>query len=196
MQLNAKKYRMFVVGVGEEVKANEKVLDAIAYYGNPLGMAGASPDNIPQHPSKDHWYFPASDSKSIAKAFEDITNDNISCVYTVDWDKVPTYDDALKQNVLHQCDMVRPAGVPKNGGDNVGLTYIPNCKDEGNKLGWNWKELPGASTDKLKEIGPDVKQCTQIQLCPNACDKLKIHNGKKEWETLSASFGCFVIIIG
>jgi len=196
-------YRVFVVGVGADVAAFSDVMDAIAYWGGGFAMGGESDiyDFVPPA-DRDNWYYPAQDAAAIGLALEDVTNDALSCVYDVDWAGIPPTDEATGKAVYKACHQVRIFGNPEGADETVSLTYMARCdeedplaEDENLHFGWTWAELEGSTWQEVIEVGSDTAQCVGVRLCPNACSKLETHAGAKEWENVSASFGCQPVVI-
>lgn len=197
-------YKTFVVGVGEDIAAFADIMNVIAYTGGGhLKEDQPSLYEIEDPPEgKENWYYPAADSETLNNALEEVTNEAISCVYEVDWESIPKVDPNTNLNVIKSCSQMRVFGVPIDDEEKIELTYMQNCNDEDpesenerQQMGWTWEELEGKSWDSVEEIGSDTSQCIRVKLCENACAKLKTIEGVKEWDAVSASFGCQPIII-
>jgi len=210
-QLAADGYRTYIIGVGDDVVEYASVLDTIAYWGggNSDGTE-ESYDDIPAAPNGGTWYFPAEDAAGITLALEDVTNKGISCAFDVDWTTVPTWDSDMDMEVAHRCTGVNILGkiygirgaldtdsdtttsVDPNAGK-VLLAYMPDCSVEtALKMGWHWGDnaLDGATWNDLERLDTDVSDCHTVELCPRACEMLKVHGGGRLWETVTARFGC------
>ena len=196
-------YKTFVVGVGADVAAFSDVMDVIAYTGGGyLKEDQPSLYEIDPPPDGGNWYYPAADAETLTAALEEVTNEAISCVYEVDWATIPEVDENTGLNVIKSCDQTRVFGIPEGSGDKIEITYMercsdedPNASDEQLQLGWTWDELEGDSWKEVESVGEDVSQCVRVKLCNNACSKLKTIQGVKEWDGVSASFGCQPIVI-
>jgi hypothetical protein len=123
-------------------------------------------------------YYPAGDAAALNAALAKITGEALSCEFTVDWDAIP--DDA-NPPVDKACDKVRVYGKPKVGPD-TDIAFSPNCADPDS---WHWKNDPDEKTAPITD-------CTVIELCPGACQKLK----DGAFTSVTASFGCEVIVPG
>ena len=195
-------FRTFVVGVGKDVAAFSDVMDVIAYWGNHVPDENASDFTaIPSPPGGGTWYYPANDADALSDALEEVTNEAISCVYEVDWASIPDKDPETMFDVIKSCGAARIFGLPVDGSDKLELTYMENCGDENPlaaderlQLGWTWEELEGKPFDEVEEID-DVSKCRGVKLCNNACSQLKTKKGQKEWDGVSASFGCKPLIV-
>jgi hypothetical protein len=180
LQLAAAGIKTFVIGVGTGVTAFEDVMQGIAYYADGGLLAPAS---IPATPVL--WY-PATDASSLATALEEITGEAIACTFTVDWETVPDNSpDPPYTPVAHACDMVNIKGVFPDDTKDL-LNYMPDCSGEvpvTGPFGWRWQGIDAT----LEELaGYTLDQCTEIELCPEACAMLK----DQTWDAVSASFGC------
>jgi hypothetical protein len=186
LQLAAAGIKTFVIGVGTGVTAFEDVMQGIAYYADGGLLAPAS---IPASPVL--WY-PATDASSLQTALEVITGEAIECTFTVVWDDIPaTSPDPPYTPVAKACDKVWVAGVPTDLSEDVNLLYSPDCSGEvpvTGPFGWRWQGIDASLEDLA---GYTLDQCTDIELCPEACAMLK----DQTWSTVSASFGCETIII-
>ncbi|MBN2804705.1 MAG: VWA domain-containing protein [Deltaproteobacteria bacterium] len=211
--LAAKQYKLFVVGVGDEAKEFEAVLDAMAYFGGGNGNVckkdATNPYEICPTPASDadgHWYFPAANANDLSAALEDITNTALSCEFEVPWDNVPDYNpDDTEKPVAKKCDMVKAKAVVSSWfadtdtsvdtetdtADPNEIRYDPSCKEENGHYGWRWADdtLIGQPWSVV-EAEKDIANCTKIKLCPKACENLQVHDGKRIWESVGASFGC------
>jgi hypothetical protein len=200
--LAASGYRMYVIGVGDEAAAFGPTMDAMAYYG---GMDGSStlPDDPYDIPAPGTHYFPADNAAAVSAALEDVTNSALSCVFTVDWDGVPSVDPVSGVPVAKNCSRVNVSGILSDMADTdtsdtdnrVLINYAVDCADEGNLPAWTWADLPGASWDDVVSVGADVSKCRKIRLCPEACDALMVHGGVKQWDDATARFGCNPVVI-
>ncbi|MDD5305901.1 MAG: VWA domain-containing protein [Deltaproteobacteria bacterium] len=123
-------------------------------------------------------YYPAGDATALNEALAKITGEALSCEFTVDWTKIP--DDATPK-VDKSCDKVRVYGTPKVG-DPADIKFSPNCTDTNS---WHWKNDPDEKTAPITD-------CTVIELCPGACQKLK----DGAYTSVSAGFGCDIIPVG
>jgi hypothetical protein len=166
MHLAAEGIPVFVIGVGNEAAGYEDVMNLIASYGD------------------SEAYYPADDAASLQTALEEITGAAISCVYTVVWDEVPAQNpDPPHQDVEKFCDKVQVFGQTVDEVE-VPLVYSPGCVDDSVATpAWHWDGL-SLPYDEIHDLPLD--QCTDILLCPNACQNLK----DKLWTTIRASFGC------
>lgn len=190
-------YKTFVVGVGKDVEVFSDVMDVIAYWGTHAATDEPDFNVIPDAPDGGTWYYPAGDAATLAAALEDVTNEAISCVYQVEWAGVPDVDPETSKEILKSCSKMRVFGLPAGGGDKVDIGYMEDCSDEdpeSGKLGWTWEELEGKSWDEVKELN-DTGACTNVKLCNKTCNKLKTKQGQKEWDGISATFGCQPIVI-
>jgi len=184
-------YKMFVIGVGEDVDAFAGVMNGLAYF----GQVDTPPLNT-DIPEDKTFYFPAADAPALNSSLEKITNQVIDCQYDVAWSTVPDVN-ADGTAVEKRCDSVNLTGT-KTGGGSVVISYsgvekgVPdNCDNETAKaLGWYWLEQKGKSFEDVTDLGEDLSQCRKIQLCPMACEKLKADEGIREWSSINASFGC------
>jgi len=209
LYLAAKRYRTFVVGVGEEAATFGKVLDAIAYFGGGNGtgctITGENPYGICEPPAgQDTWFFPAANASTLSAALEDITNSTLTCEFEVPWGEVPDVDpNNPEMPVAKSCDMVKAKAVVDGlvADTDVDTEEDPNliiydagCNEVAN-YGWRWADeaLRGASWNEVKEE-TNTDNCRTIKLCPRACEKLQVHNGEREWQSVAASFGCAPVV--
>ncbi len=176
LHLAAAGIKVFVIGVGSSLSTWDSVMDDIANWGG-TGQ-----------------YYAATDATDLQIALTAITGEAINCLYTVDWDSIPDLSpDPPYTPVDKGCDKVWIYGVPANSSlDDIPLQYMPdaNCagEDPGNDVyGWRWQGI-SASVSDLDNY--DTTQCTEIELCPEACQKLKDF----EWDTITAKFGCEILI--
>ena len=74
------------------------------------------------------------------------------------------------------------------------IIYDAGCNEVAN-YGWRWADeaLRGASWNEVKEE-TNTDNCRTIKLCPRACEKLQVHNGEREWQSVAASFGCAPVV--
>jgi len=111
----------------------------------------------------------------------------------VTWADIPTTNPNPPYDPVDKaCDAVWVLGVPGGGGDDVELSYLPDCVGEnpgGGIYGWHWEGL-SMTVEELGDL-TDTSQCTTIQLCDEACNMLK----NKEWQTITAKFGCGIQVI-
>ncbi|NLN61660.1 MAG: hypothetical protein GX146_02105 [Myxococcales bacterium] len=195
--LAAKGFPMFLVGVGDEVEEFKQTMDMLAFYG-----AGPTLDEVPAGdpydiPNKGEHFFQASSPEALSTALEDVTNSALSCVFDVDWAGVPDIDPVLEAPVFKGCDKVNIYGVPADeDAENIPIGFAVDCDTIGDEFGWNWADLPQGTTWRhVRTIGDNVDRCTQVRLCPKACEQLKVQGGVKAWDTVTAKFGCNPIII-
>jgi len=195
MELALAGYEVFVVGIGA-TETFATVLDGLAFY----GQVEAPATEVP--PSDDPYYFPADNADAINSAFESITNLVVDCEYEVNWSTVPDINEVTGEAVEKRCDSVNLTGTPTGGGlvriyySGVDGENPANCDNETeDNLGWYWVEMEGATFDDVTAAGSDFTSCARIQLCPLACNKMKTIEGVREWETVSASFGCEASVI-
>jgi hypothetical protein len=194
-------FKTLVVGVGKDVAEFSEVMDVIAYWGIHVPTGNESDFyDIPAPPGGGNWYYPAADADTLSGVFEDVINETVSCVFDVDWAEIPAVDPNTKFDVIKSCSQMRVFGVPAESGDKLEVTYMESCGDENpnsadarSQLGWTWAEHEGESWGKIEEI-TDTAKCVRVKLCQNACSKLKMQHGVKEWDAVSASFGCRPII--
>ena len=198
--LGAAGFRTFVVGVGETVQAFADTMDVLAYWGTHENTSEQSITDIPPAPNSGTWYYPAGDATSLNTALEAITNDTISCVFDVKWEDIP--DKNGDDQVFKSCTDTRIFGVPIDGTEKVELTWMKSCDaelpdatDPHLQIGWTWEELEGTDWTDIKQNANDTANCRRVKLCNNACSKLKVHAGAKEWNSVSASFGCEPIVV-
>jgi hypothetical protein len=164
LHLAAQGIKVFVIGVGTEAALYEDVMDAIAVYGNTDA------------------YYPADDASSLQTALEEITGAAISCVYTVVWEDVPDNNPNPPHDPVDKfCDKVQVFGKDAVTNEETLLKYSVNCTADEPSWHWDGLSLP---YDQIHDL--PLSQCTDIFLCPNACDKLK----DKSWSAIRASFGC------
>ena len=180
LQLASQGIKTFVIGVGSGVAAFEDVMQGIAYY---AGGGLEAPADIPDSPVL--WY-PATDATSLALALEEITGEAIACTFTVNWALVPIASpDPPYTPVSKHCDKVNIFGVLPDLTEEQ-LQYSPDCTGEvpvTGPFGWRWQGLD----ESLEELAAlPLTACTEIELCPEACNMLK----EQEWTSASASFGC------
>jgi hypothetical protein len=191
-------YKTFVVGVGDDVAAFSDVMNVIAYTGGGyLKEDQTDLYDIEDPEDGDFWYYPAADAETLGAALEDVTNKAISCVYDVDWESIPDIDENTEQEVVKSCSQMRVFGIPEGSDTKIELTYMRRCSDEDPdasdekmRMGWTWDEHEGKSWESIEALGKDVSKCVRMKLCDNACSKLKTIQGVKEWDGVSASFGC------
>ena len=72
------------------------------------------------------------------------------------------------------------------------MEYMHNCAGEdpgAGVFGWHWQGITLPAED-LDTIATELDQCNTIELCPEACNMLK----EGEWETVTAQFGCDIMI--
>ena len=185
LQLAAAGVKVFVIGVGADVAAFESVMQGIAYYadGGLAAPADIDPDPV-------LWY-PATSTSTLVTALATITGAAIACTFTVVWADVPeTSEDGP---VDKACDKVNVKGIPADDGLPVLLSYMPGCDAEdpdSDTYGWKWQGIDEViDVDVLHEY--PLTECTEIELCPEACNMLK----DQLWSTVSATFGCAPPII-
>jgi hypothetical protein len=75
------------------------------------------------------------------------------------------------------------------------IRYDPSCKEENGHFGWRWADdaLIGQPWSVVEDE-KDITNCTKIKLCPKACENLQVHDGKRIWDSVGASFGCQPIV--
>jgi len=173
---------VFVIGVGDSLASWDEEMNNIADWGG----TGS--------------YYPATDASDLQTALEEITGAAITCEFYVEWEEseggVPDQSpDPPYTFVDKACDKVWVLGVPTGATDSsqyVEMAYMNDCasEDPGSGLfGWHWQgiDLPAEDLDTIAE---ELDQCNTIELCPEACNMLK----EGEWETVTAKFGCSIII--
>ena len=162
---------VFVIGVGNDLADWSGVMDTIADYGD------------------SEEYYPAADAVALQTALEEITGAAISCVFSVNWADVPENNpNPPYQAVAKACDKVQVFGHDVDADEEIELVYSADCSDDGpDTPAWHWQDID-APVDELADY--TLEQCTDIYLCPEACQKLK----DGEWDTVRASFGCDVMV--
>jgi|LSQX01.2.fsa_nt_gb hypothetical protein len=187
-------FKTFVIGVGEEVKDYVDVMDAIAYYG-----AGGleSLANIPTPTATNNWYYPADNADELGDALVKITNSAISCEYTVEWNTVPDVVPETGQDVVKSCSDINVKGIPVDADAGlVPLSYMADCSaEEDGQFGWYWAQMEGQTFEEVKKNKRDLDTCTTLRLCPKACDMVKVVDGARQWQSVTAQFGCATIVI-
>jgi hypothetical protein len=180
-------YPTFIIGVGEEAGSFADVLNTIAYWGGGHNKTAASP-------ADGTWYYQANNAASLTAALENVTNAGVSCEYEIDWSTIDPWVEELGRTVALECRLVKIQGVPADGDSDSRqeTVYAPDCSEGDGAFGWRWGDaaLKNASWVEVAEVRDDVSKCKKVQLCPKACNALKVVNGVKQWSGISASFGC------
>ena len=189
-------FETFVLGVGQSVASFEDVMNAMAYRGRHTLAVSDDYNDIPARPHGDLWYFRADDADSVNSGLDAITQMTADCTFTVDWTSIPE-KSGVNQPMAETCAQTRMFGIPATGGENVSLPLMRSCDledadsaDAKLHVGWTWVELEGMYWSEIESLTGEASKCTGVRLCPNACSKLKKTNGSREWEGLSAVFGC------
>ncbi|MDD5308757.1 MAG: hypothetical protein PHU25_15675 [Deltaproteobacteria bacterium] len=102
-----------------------------------------------------------------------LTKETISCEFIVDWASIP--DQYSNPPVDQGCNHVRVYGTPAVG-DPIDVWFSANCVDPD---AWHWKGDPSVATAPITD-------CTVIELCPGACQKIK----DGAYKSVTAGFGC------
>jgi hypothetical protein len=148
-----------------------------------IGLGGAATDwgnvmdAIAEHGGTSSSHL-ADSAQALDDALATVLDSAFSCAFDLDWSAVP---DDTNPPVDKACDTVRVYGVPANGpGEDI--PFSPECKDPG---AWHWQGDPDIHTASIED-------CTVIELCPDACQKLK----DSTYEGIVANSGCEYLLGG
>ncbi len=160
-------FPVYVLGVGSQAYEWEDVLNGIADQGG----TGES--------------YPAGSVEALESALDEITSGAVACTYNLDWDKVPEVLD--DHSVIRSCDSLTLFGTSWFGADTK-IEYMLDCDDENpgtETYGWNWQ---GLDVPPEKMGDESLENCSIVELCPEACNKLKVT--ADGWESVTAKFLC------
>ncbi|MDJ0764366.1 MAG: VWA domain-containing protein [Myxococcota bacterium] len=168
-QLDKANFKTFVVGVGNEVADWQEVLNTTALWGGT------------------EQFYPATDPQQLQETLQNIINELIPCDFEVDWEQVP--DTGPNGGVEKNCGSVRVYGIddPADITDDDVLEYAEDCAATPD--GWYWRGLEGTPLNDL--LTKPLNECTVIELCDGACNKLQTG----VFQEVSAAFGCSPVII-
>jgi hypothetical protein len=197
MKLASSGFKTFVIGVGDEVQQFANLLDAVAFWGGGY-PGGEGLYTFPKPQDADNWFYPAQNATELNSALENIVNSTLSCEFEIPWEEVPSKNPDDGKPVNKACSQVRIKGEIE--GDVIDLIYDHNCEEpeieDVQHYGWHWAddELMGKPYSEI-EKEEDTSNCNKIKLCPKACENLKTVNGQRQWDSVSAGFGCQSVII-
>ena len=171
---------LYVIGVGEAAAPFAEVMQGIAYYG---GAYDPDDETVPADPPL--WY-PAADSWALDAALDTIAGGLDSCSFAIDWEEIPdNAPDPPYEPIEKACDQVGLVAVPADASEEIPLFYSADCSGEEPELdlyAWRWAGID-ADWEELADY--DLDQCTEIELCPEACAA----QWSQPWAWIEVGFG-------